>query len=266
MRSPVPEKLTQSLGASVVVLLCIFAVGALQRPQLQKLTNQGITASPQTLQRQVETEREQLDVFKLLPAFGFDNLLANWIFLGFLQYFGDDEARALTAYGNSLNYFDVIIDRDPRFLEAYYFLSATGSIYTGMPEKTVALMNQGLKYLSPKVPPKSYYIWRLKAIDELLFLGDTKAARQSFETAAEWASAYNDEESQTLAAVSRRTANFIAQNPESKNAQVSAWSMVLNTAVDDRARRIAINRIRELGGDVSITPEGGVQIILPEED
>ena len=37
-------------------------------------------------------------MLKNLPSFGFDNLIADWTFLKFLQYFGDDEARDVTGY------------------------------------------------------------------------------------------------------------------------------------------------------------------------
>lgn len=127
-------------------------------------------------------------------------------------------------------------------------------------------MEKGLKSLSPKAPPKSYYVWRYKGTDELLFLGDSQAARKSFEKAAEWASVYADPESQNVAAISRQTAQFLARNPNSKYAQVGAWSMVLQNAVDDRTRQIAISRIEGLGGKVVVTPEGEVRIQLPEKD
>jgi hypothetical protein len=99
-----------------------------------------------------------------------------------------------------------------------------------------------------------------------LFLGNTPAARQSFEKAAEWASTYSDEESKTVAVLSRRTSEFLARNPKSKLAQVVAWTMVLNTVTDDRTRKIAISRIEALGGKVIITPDGARKVRLPQAD
>jgi hypothetical protein len=139
-------------------------------------------------------------------------------------------------------------------------------MYAGMPEKSVALMEQGLKSMSPKTPPNSYYVWRYKAIDELLFLGNSQAARQSFEKAAEWASTYSDEESKNIAAFSRKTAEFLSRNPNSKFAQVAAWTMVLSNTRDKRVEKIAISRIEAIGGKVVITPEGKVKIQPPPRD
>ncbi|MEQ8752022.1 MAG: hypothetical protein RID09_00705 [Coleofasciculus sp. G1-WW12-02] len=260
------QPLRQSLIPSLIAILCIIAIGGLQIPQLNQLQGRGKTPSPTELQRQIEAEKVRLNLLQKVPTFGFDNLLADWVFLNFLQYFGDDEARDVTGYQLSPEYFEVILARDPRFLEAYFFLSGSTSLYAGMPDRSVELMEEGLQQLSPQVPPKSYYIWRYKAIDELLFLGDAQAARQSFEKAAEWASTYQDEESQYVASISRQTAQFLARNPLSKSAQVSAWSMVLQNALDDGTRQRAINQIEALGGKVVTTPEGAVKIQLPSSD
>lgn len=266
MLSPSRPQLSQPVVISIVALMCVLAVGMLQVPQLNQLRNKAKNASPQTFKREVESEKLRLNLLKKLPAFGFDNLLGDWVYLGFLVYFGDDEARQYTGYELSPEYFNIIVARDPLFLGAYIGLSTSISMYAGMPEKSVALMNKGLQSMSPTVPPNSYYVWRYKGTDELLFLGNAQAARQSFEKAAEWASLYPDPVSQNVAQISRQTAQFLARNPNSKSAQVSAWSTVLTNAPDDRTRKIAISRIEALGGKVIITPDGAVKIQLPQKD
>ena len=256
----------QSAVTSVIALLCILGVGTLQVPQLQKLESSKKKDSLATLQRENRSEKLQLSLMQQLPTFGFDNLMADWVFLNFLQYFGDDDVRGKIGYSLSPDYFSVIIARDPRFLAAYPFLSTSTSIYAARPELSVALMAKGLKSLSPTVPQKSYYIWRYKGIDELLFLGDAKAAKHSFEMAANWASFYSDAEGKQVAAISRGTAQFLSRNPKSRWAQVAAWVMVLNNQLDDRTREIAIKRLKALGAKVSVTPQGVAQVQLPKKD
>jgi tetratricopeptide (TPR) repeat protein len=258
--------LNQSAAASIITLLSIVVVGILQVPQLNHLISRGKTASLEVLQQEQESEKLHLNLIQKTPAFGYDNVLADWVFLNFLQYFGDDEARTRTDYSLSPKYFEIIVNRDPRFLGAYLGLSTSISLYAGMPEKSVALMEKGLKSMSPQSPPQSYYVWRYKGIDELLFLGNAQAARQSFEKAAEWASNYSDEESKYIAALSGKTAQFLSRNPQSKFAQVNTWAMVLTNTTDARARKIAISRIEALGGKVIVTPEGAVKIRLPPKD
>lgn len=255
----------QSASLYLVALLCVLGVGVLQVPQLKQLSSSKKNALPKMLKREIQSEKLRLNLVRQLPTFGFDNLIADWIFINFLQYFGDDEVREKTGYSLSPEYFEVILTHDPYFLQAYLFLSTSTSLYAAMPEQSVALMEKGLKSLSPRVPQKSYYIWRYKGIDELLFLGDANAAKQSFATAAQWASTYSDEESKQVAAISGRTAEFLARNPKSKSAQIAAWTMVLSNKIDEQTRKLAIKRIEALGGEVYITPQGALQVRPPKE-
>ena len=266
MLSQSRQSLSQMVTTSIIAVVCVLVVGMLQVPQLNDLKSGTKNATPEALQREVNLEKLRLNLLERTPAFGFDNLLANWVFLNFLQYFGDDDARLQTGYALSPEYFKILIARDPRFLGAYIPLSTSISLYAAQPEQSVALMEQGLKSMSPKSPPKSYYVWRLKGIDELLFLGNPQAARQSFEKAAEWASLYPDPESQKIAAFSLQTAQFLARNPLSKSAQVGAWAMIFSNVTDERTRQIVITRIEALGGQVIVTPQGEVKIRPPQSD
>ncbi len=250
----------------VVALLCVLGVGALQVPQLNQLFSSPKTISLETLNKETETEKLRLNFLRQLPTFGFNNLAADSAFLSFLQYFGDDDSRARTGYSLSPEYFEVVLARDPYFLQAYLFLSTSTSLYAGMPERSEALMNKWSKFLSPTVPQKSYYVWRYKGVDELLFLGNAQAARQSFEKTAQWASYYTDEESKQVEFISRRMAQFLARNPRSRSAQIAAWALVLNNPIDAETRKRVIRRIETLGGRVFVTPQGTVQIRSPKGD
>jgi hypothetical protein len=256
----------QAILAPCVVCLCALGIGWMQSPRLQALLNNKQNIPLATLEKEIQVEKLKLNLLKKTPTFGYDNLMANWSYLNFLQYFGDDDVRARTGYSLSPEYFDVIIERDPRFLGTYISLSTSISLYAGMPERSIALMEKGLKSLKPQMPEKSYYIWRYKGIDELLFLGNAQAAKQSFTTAADWASTYTDEESKYVAITSLRTANFLRQNPDSKYAQISTWGMILSNPIDNATRKRAISAIEKLGGKVITTPEGLNQIIFPPKD
>lgn len=256
----------QTLITPVIVCLCILGISSMQFPRLQKLLNSQQYTALETLEKELQTEQLRLKLLKQMPSFGYDNLIANWSYLNFLQYFGDDEIRARTGYSLSPEYFEVIIERDPRFLMAYLSLSTSTSLYAAMPERAVALMDKGLKSLSAKVPERSYYAWRYKGIDELLFLGNAQAAQQSFLTAANWASQYPDEESQLVAFTSQKTAEFLSRNPNSKYAQIATWGMILSNRLDDRTRKRAISAIEKLGGEVITNPDGTNRIKLPPQD
>lgn len=259
------QNLSQLVGVSVVALLGAGAIVALQLPQLNQLNNQAKTASVADAQKQVESEKRELQLLRKVPSFGFDRLIADWTFINFLLYFGDEDARKKTGYSLSPEYFEIIVDRDPYFLKPYLFLSSSTTLYAGLPERSVALMNRGLKSLSPQVPFRSYYVWRYKSTDELLFLGDAQAAKNSLTKVAEWASTYSDDESKYVANYGRRTAAFLANNPYSKVAQIGAWTTILGNAFDDRTRRRAITRIQALGGIVTVTPQGEFDVRLSKQ-
>ncbi|QSJ16192.1 hypothetical protein JYQ62_31280 [Nostoc sp. UHCC 0702] len=256
----------QAVIAPIVFCVCILGVGLIQFPKLQKLLASNQATSLEVLEKDVKLEKIRLNLLQKMPSFGYDNWIADWVYLNFLQYYGDDELRAKTGYSLSPEYFEVILERDPRFLAAYQSLSTSTSLYAAMPERAIKLMDKGLKSLSPQLPEKYYYIWRYKGIDELLFLGNSQAAKESFIMAATWANHFSDEESKNVAIYSLKTAEFLSHNPNSIYAQIATWAMVLNNQIDERTRKIAINQIEALGGKVIPTPEGTHKIIFPPKD
>ncbi|MGK7952540.1 MAG: hypothetical protein AB4368_28065 [Xenococcaceae cyanobacterium] len=256
--------LFKSLIAPIAALACAGGILNLQQSQL-KTSKQTKTEDYAKLEQYQKT---RLDFLKKSSAFGFSNLVANWAFLDFVQYFGDAEAREETGYALTPDYFTTIISHDPRFTDAYLYLAPANSLFAGKPEKTVAFMTEGLKYLSPEIP-KSYMVWTFKAVDELLFLGDNKAAQNSYEMGAKWAEIQNDETSQAIGARAKETAEFLATNPDSRKAQASSWMMIYSNARDEYTRKMALNKIEniveEVGGEVIITPYK-ITIKMPEEN
>lgn len=234
-------------------LCCLVAVVQFQSLQQFKL-NSDSSAQSHSL------SDAQLSALKKMPSVGFHNVIADWSFVQFLQYFGDDEARARTGYDDSAKYLSAAIHHDPYFRKFYVFLSGSSTIFAGKPEETIQVMSEGLDQLDTHRAPDSYYIWRYKGTDELLFLNDGKAAQKSFERAANWALQSDDEDATAVAQVSQQTAQFLAENPDSHLAQINAWGSILSTALDSQTQDRAIVKIRELGGDVVMTENGQLQI------
>lgn len=255
----------QALITPLVVCFSILGVSALQLPRLQSLLINKQASSLEILEQDIKAEHIRLSLLKELPSFGYDNFLANWVYLKFLQYFGDDKVREKTGYSLSPEYFDIIIKHDPRFLGAYVGLSTSTSMYAAMPERSIKLMKEGLQAISPQVPEKSYYVWRYKGVDELLFLGNSQAAQHSFTMAANWANNYSDSESQYMAQNSHQTAVFLSANPDSRYARISTWAMVLNNGVDEKTQKRVVREIEALGGKVISTPTGN-KITFPPKD
>ncbi len=255
------------VGHILAISVSLGVTLALQAPKLdQKLVNQTVESDQQA----VAKEKARLNLLKQAPTrgLGFNNLIAGTTFLSFVQYFGDDVARIehKTGYSLSPDYFDVIVAHDPRFISSYIFLSTSVSIYAAQPSKAIKLYAQGLKSLSPEQQPYAYTVWRRKAIDELLFLGDGIAARASYLKAAEWAerAKFGSDallETKVVAQQSRESAEFLRGNPTSKSARIAAWSSVLGAAVDRKTAQIAIAELDKLGVDAKIDEQGQIQIV-----
>ncbi|MBC5794848.1 MAG: hypothetical protein ACKO9I_03610 [Sphaerospermopsis kisseleviana] len=250
----------------LVACFCILGISLSQFPRLQELINSEQSMSVEALEKEQQKEALRLSLLQQIPTFGYDNLISNWVYIDFLQYFGDDPVRDKIGYSLSPEFFAIILKHDPKFREAYLGLSVSSSLYAGMPERAITLMDKSLKSLSPKIPEKSYYIWRYKGTDELLFLGDSQAASKSFLKAAEWASEYDDQDSKNVVSLSQSTAKFLERNPDSKYARIASWSMVLQNNVDEKTRNRAIQEIENLGGKIVINNQGLPTVTFPEKD
>ncbi|NEZ60310.1 hypothetical protein DXZ20_32635 [Leptolyngbyaceae cyanobacterium CCMR0081] len=220
----------------------------------------GVGSVEETVQWDERSAAQSLLILKLLPKFGYQNLFADWTFLNFLQYFGNSELRKTKGYGLSRNYFENVVDNDPYFISSYIFLVNSISIYAGQPEQTIELLEKGLVTMGPNKPNRSYFLWRHKGTDELLFIGNNKAAAESYRTAATWAEQSSDQDSHIVARLSRQTVDFLSTDPNSKAAQISAWSEVLLRATDDVIRQKATINIEALGGTILRAKNGQVTV------
>lgn len=240
-----------------VTTLCTIAIVFLQLPKLS-LQNQQLDKSEYV--RQEEIEKIRLIFLDKIPSFGFNNLTSAWSFINFIQYFGDSKAREKTGYSLSPEYFESVVNHNPRLVNAYFSLSSATSLFAGRPERSVALIERGLQSIAPTTDPKAYLLWVYKGIDELLFLNNPQAARHSYEMAAQWAYFSLDKNSKQIAANAKATAQFLAKNPGSVQVRIGAWATILSNAPDDATRQIAIRNIQKLGGEIIVTPNGSLQI------
>ena len=255
--------MTNKLASRLLGTFCIAAISVFQYSSLNKLASHSRDDVVQNNYLNDEQAVEQLKILKNTPSFGFGNSIANWGFLSFLQYFGDEEARNISDYSLSPDYLSAVLSHDPYYKDFYLFLSESTTFYAGMPDKTVELMAEGLSYLNDNRAADSYYIWRYKGSDELLFLNEANAAQQSFEMAATWADESSEEDSEFMAALSRQTASFLASDPNSTQAKIGAWSNILMTSRDEQTQARAVEGIRSLGGEVIVSDTGRLSIEYP---
>lgn len=245
---------------SLSLIIGMAGIIALQNSNLQAKTS----AKEQTSYLEAEQAlKAQIEIQKRVPTFGLNNLIADWNYLQFVQYFGDADARAVTGYSLVTDYFEVAVDKDPLFTKSFLSFSAANSLFAGQPRKTVELIDKVLESASPDLPGYPFLLWTYKATDEILFLGDLNAAKNSYEKAAEWASMRNDDIGKEMTARYLTTAKFLASKPDSTSAQIGAWTNILSQAQDSKTQQYAIGELKVLGAEVSITKDGKINISRP---
>lgn len=87
----------KSITTPFVICACILGIGLIQFPQLQKLINHKQSASLETLEKEIKSEKLRLKVLQQMPSFSYNNLIGDLVYLNFLQYFGDDQVRDKTG-------------------------------------------------------------------------------------------------------------------------------------------------------------------------
>ncbi len=244
-----------------VTVGAIATIISMQRIQLQKPSLWA--ESPQQMEQQ---EALRLDLLSKVPHFGFDNMVANWAFLNFLQYDGDSEARQKTGYAIAPKYFDLLTQRDPRFIDSYMFMSGSVSHQLGQPKLSLEYMQRGMDTLLPKNTPKAFVVWRIASLDQLLLVGDVPGAVRSLEMAGQFADA--TEEFKDLAPVFQGSAAYLRKHPDSKIVRLQSWATVYEQAKalgDRKTQERAKQEIFALGGIEKVDEKGNSFFTLPQK-
>jgi hypothetical protein len=235
--------------SAIVAIYATVAIGALSgvvalqwRRSHQPV---GSNLSPQQVEDQ---EILQMKGLKYVPTngFGFNNMIADWAFLRFLQYSGDDNARQITGYRASPAIFDLITKRDPRFQAAYVFSSGTLSYDLGQPELAVEYLQRGTDALDPRIHAGSYHLWVLRGLDELLLLNRIEEARSAYTKAADWAALSPNPEERRDEPVLRRVSNFLASEPDNRTVRYWAWSTVFDQSLVTKNLKTQVRAREEL--------------------
>lgn len=248
----------------LAILSTIVTIG-LQRESLDR---QLATQTLESDRLWVEREQRKLKAMQKLPpsGFGFNNLIADYAFISFLQYYGDDVARIehQTGYGLSKEYFRIIVDRKPYFFNSHSYLASSVAILGGEPQTSIALMDRALEQLEPERFPLTYSLWQRKAIDEMLFLGDNRKAKESTQkaiAAIDRATFPPDAEEAIgrIKTILTQRVEFLAGDFDPVRVKRVGWFLILSNAPDLRIRRIAVAELQKLGESIEISPEGEIK-------
>ncbi|MBF2057070.1 MAG: hypothetical protein IGQ45_07565 [Cyanobacterium sp. T60_A2020_053] len=233
------------------LLIASASIAGIIKLQLPYISDSEGAISAEEYQRLEKKESLQVLLLNKLPDFGYNNLTANLVYLNFIQYYGDAEAREVTGYRLSPDYFKTVVAKDPRFVTSYYIMEPATTLFAGEPKISHDLIVEGLKIIQP-TQPLAHQLWIYKGILEILFLGDLKEAQKSYQMAAKWAKIENTEESLSVAQVAEGTAKFLATEPDNRKIAGSSWLTIALNARDEATRERALAEIDKLGGKVMV--------------
>jgi tetratricopeptide (TPR) repeat protein len=164
-----------SVLALASTVFCLGLIAALQWPRsdLSKRTDSVLTAPP------VLPKAEAIKPF----LFGLDNLVADWYWLQYVQYFGDTEAREKTNFDYCDDYLELITALDPKFVKAYAAASYAVAGMQDNPDKALKILAQGIK-LNPATEG-SWELYRNYAGVAFLYKKDLPTAAKYFTKAAD---------------------------------------------------------------------------------
>jgi hypothetical protein len=248
------SKRIQWAGSSCWVASLIAIIALLQIPSIAPLKqNQG---DPFTVRFE-----QTLLLATTLEWLGAKNLAVSWLWLEFIQYYGDVASRAQTGYGLSLRYLDRIIALDPQFLTVYPWLTSV-AFSSGDPDTAEKLIDQGLQSLTLEQNPQAWKLLVDKAVIQFLLKGNAEKGTKHYHAAADWLDAIGQE---TEANAFRSLGDRLRASPNSRRVRFDVWQTVLQGTADPETRKRAIIELGKLGGKFIWSPDGQLERIIPPE-
>lgn len=169
-------------------------------------------------------------------ATGYQNLIADGLWLGLLQYYGDrlgiDQGKKTV---NLPQMFDLITDLDPQFYFAYW-LGAWAIGDSGDSAAAIALLEKG-----ERLNPQDYNYPFLRGFVRFLFATDFAGAARDFEKASTFAEAPRF--AQTMAA-------RMHQKTGKDDLALRLWQNMHKQATDGPTRQIAKRNIERIEAEM----------------
>lgn len=174
-------------------------------------------------------------------AAGYENMVADGLWLGLLQYYGDRIARTGTKAVNLAPMFALITDLDPRFWFAYW-LGAWALEENDEEQAAVALLRKGAEK-----NPEDYNYPYLEGFIQYLALKDRPAAAKAFERASR------------LPGAPRFAKSMMARMYEEQDQDslaLAIWTSLAEGAEDPHTRDIAKRNVERIMAErAGRTPE-----------
>lgn len=179
-----------------------------------------------------------------LCALGYDQLLADWYWLTFVQYVGDTDGRARDGFADADRYLDIIVGLDPHFIKAYWFAAFIVGSEQHNPKRAQHFIDRGID-----ANVDNWYLPFIAGINQYLNAHDEVAAAKYYRMAAKYPDAPKW--------VGRQADALEARIP-SLFKQINTWANVFNLTEDvmikEKARLILIDLNRKVLNSPAAAP------------
>lgn len=192
-----------------------------------------------------------------LVSLGFDRLVADFYWLGFVQYVGDVDARRKDRSPLAYRYLDLIIELDPTFIQAYWFAAFVLGGDQKNPNLADELLKRGLQ-----ANPDTWYMPFIAATNQYLYARNEQAAAKYYRIAAKYAGAPGWLERQALV-LEAKIPSYIKEinvwtnvydgtdeprvKEHARDKLIVLWINVYKTSPTDSIRSKAIQELNRLG-------------------
>ena len=246
------------LGSGAIGLLLAAILG------LQGLTIQETRSS--FTDEYVVRQEQNFAIASAMDAIGLGNLAASWLWLEFVQYYGDTPTRQQQGYGLAYDYLDKITQLDEHFFWAYRYVSPAVGFSAGQPRRVEQLLQRGIETLDPESQADGYRLYLDLAINYFLLIGDVEAGREAYYAAGEWYERAGLEGDQPE--IWRALGDRLVASPDSQEVRFKVWTQVLNLSADPVTQERALIELGQLGARFRRQPNGQIEVIPPvwEED
>jgi len=112
-------------------------------------------------------------------SLGFDNLLADFYWLGFVQYVGDTSARQKDRYADAEKYVDLIVTLDPKIVQVYYFAAFIIGSEQKQPHIAAQIIDRGIA-----ANQENWYLPFIAGINQYLYAHNDVLAAKYYRMAA----------------------------------------------------------------------------------
>ena len=195
-----------------------------------------------------------------LCSLGFDQLIADFYWLSFIQYFGSSAERLGDNSSLAFNYLDITTSLDPYFVQPYWFAPFTVGSEMNRPDLAKKLIDRGIQ-----ANQNNWYLPYIAGINQYLFAHNEIEAAKYYRMAAKFPDApkWLGRQAQILEAkipsqikeintwdTIYRTSDDPLVKQRAREHLAASWMKVFKLSPSEEIRKRARSALSELGVEV----------------